>query len=91
MGLGAVMMASGCIVGGLINLTVLLWSSTSVLVTGRCGLSCREGLLCDGGTRSHHFRSGDGFCSLSVLWAPLSAWHKVQEHVLEGAPAMSPQ
>lgn len=55
-------MASGCIVGGLINLTVLLWSSTSALVTERCGLSCHEGLLCCGGTRSHQLRSGE--CSL---------------------------
>lgn len=57
-------MASGCVVGGLINLTVLLWSSTSALVTGRCGLSCHEGLLCCGGTLSHHSRSGECFvCS----------------------------
>lgn len=59
-------MASGCVVGGLINLIVLLWSSTSVLVTGRCGLSCHEGLLCNGGTHSHHSRSGDSFRLLSV-------------------------
>lgn len=65
-GLGVVTVASGCIVGGLINLTVLLWSSTSVLVTGRCGLRCHEGLLCSGGTCSHHLRSEDVVCSLSV-------------------------
>lgn len=59
-------MASGCVVGGLINLTVLLWS-TSVLVTGRCGLSCHEGILCStGGARSHHSRSEDGFSLLSM-------------------------